>query len=694
MHHRDRILRSRRRGLNPAKIVFIYVLAFLLVAFHQAGRVAEWFDDLALSHDGPVSETAFHAAAVVRHYVLPYGPAQINQAWDRVLALTVTRPRVAARSGARPGPVFSPEAGAEGASPGSPPGRTSEGGPETPGGERLALARPSTDPGDLAAPARVFNPGRVLLLGDSMMLEGLGPQLQRELKKNEGLTVFRDGRYGTGLTRLDNFDWLSYFDQMLDKYDPDLIIITLGANDPQDMVDTGRRVSVGTEAWNANYAARVADLLSRARDRGMWVFWVGLPVMGREPYGERVANINRVTAEACGAAVNCRFWDGWLSVADAGGQYATFLPDGQGKSVRIRAKDFIHLTEDGGRLMAEKFLAETAGWVDYRQKKPADGGGPAAPAEPAPLLAPSAGESDEGAAAPAPVVQERFFSRARGRETTYFVAAPSAASKRPGAAFLPVVFLLHGAWDGGGDWSRRLGAPTLAAWAERYGLILVMPDGEPFGWYLDGRETAIETYLTAELIPHFLAAHPEADGRRMGLVGLSMGGHGALTLTLKHPDLFKAAGSLSGVTDLSAHAEGAHPVDRRLRIDRVLGPAGEGGNLWRPYGAMGLTEARPEALAGRPLILGVGRDDRLTLAENRAYHQLLTELGVEHVYRETVGGHDWVYWSSQLPVQLEFMAGHLRAPEGADAGAAPSRLGREGRGEGAPAAEKGTEARE
>lgn len=605
----------------------------ILVSFHQAGRVADWLDDLALAHEGLVSEMALKTSAVIRARVDPYGPNQLNRAWDRFLGSAAPGPQKSVRIRPSSPPDSSPPAQSYAALPPSPP-------------------RPSPP----ARPARLFNPTRVLLLGDSMMLEGLGPQIQRALKKYEGLTVNRDGRYGTGLTRLDNFDWLAYFDQMLDKYRPDLIILTLGANDPQDMVDQGRRINVGDEEWTAIYAGRVADLLARAEARRVRIFWIGLPVMGLEPYGRRVIHINQVVEAVCKVAPNCRYWDSRHAVADSEGRYVAFWSDGLDKSVRIRARDSIHLTEDGGRMMAEKFLAETSGWADYRQNnKPGAALGPVSALKP---LAPSAGEGeDEGGETLAGVSEHKLYSPARGRETVYILAEPRGPGVRP------VVLMLHGAWDGARTWREHLGDETLAKWADRWGLILVMADGEPFGWYVDGRESAIETYLMEELLPHLGRTHPEMDQSRLAVVGLSMGGHGALTLALKHPQKFRAVGSLSGVTDPAAHA-GDRPLHRQLKIEEALGPAGPEGSLWRERGAAGLTEKCPKNLAGRPLILSVGREDRLTLAENRAYHQLLNRLKISHVYRERPGGHDWPYWAGELPAQLEYISGLLYRAEG------------------------------
>jgi S-formylglutathione hydrolase FrmB len=419
------------------------------------------------------------------------------------------------------------------------------------------------------------------------------------------------------------------------------------------MVDQGRRINVGDEEWTAIYAGRVADLLARAEARGVMVFWIGLPVMGLEPYGRRVIHINQVVEAVCKVAPNCRFWDSRHAVADAEGRYVAFWSDGLDRSVRIRGRDSIHLTEEGGRMMAEKFLAETSGWTDYRQKgKPAAGFGPVSALRPP---APSAGEG-EAEEILAEVTEHKLYSPARGRETVYVLAEPR------GPGLWPVVLLLHGAWDGARTWREHLGDETLAEWADRWGLILLMADGEPFGWYVDGRESAIETYLMEELLPHLGRTRPEMDQSRLAVLGLSMGGHGALTLALKHPQIFRGAGSLSGVTDLAAHA-GDRPLHRQLKIEEALGPAGPGGGLWRERGAAGLTEKFPENLVGRPLLLSVGREDRLTLAENRAYHQLLNRLKISHVYRETPGGHDWPYWAGELPAQLEYMAERLRRLE-------------------------------
>lgn len=114
----------------------------------------------------------------------------------------------------------------------------------------------------------------------------------------------------------------------------------------------------------------------------------------------------------------------------------------------------------------------------------------------------------------------------------------------------------------------KAGAQRVAA---RLGLALLTPDTSPrganvpgeadawdfgvgAGFYLDAtrepwrRHWRMESYLVDELLP-LVAAELPVDGQRCGLFGHSMGGHGALTLALRHPGRF---GSLSAFAPIAS----------------------------------------------------------------------------------------------------------------------------------------------
>ena len=119
-----------------------------------------------------------------------------------------------------------------------------------------------------------------------------------------------------------------------------------------------------------------------------------------------------------------------------------------------------------------------------------------------------------------------MFSRALERETTYVVIMP--AHPDPARRY-PVLYLLHGAYGSYRDWPEHT---RLLDYAAGRPLLIVCPDGGEFGWYADtatgGR---IETFLTRDLIADVERRFPAVAHREgRAIAGLSMGGHGALSL--------------------------------------------------------------------------------------------------------------------------------------------------------------------
>ena len=131
---------------------------------------------------------------------------------------------------------------------------------------------------------------------------------------------------------------------------------------------------------------------------------------------------------------------------------------------------------------------------------------------------------------------------------------------------VPALLYLAGLTCNEETFMAKAGAQRLAA---ELGLALVAPDTSPrgaditgeadswdfgvgAGFYLDAtqapwaRHYRMESYLTAELLPLLASALP-IDAERIGIFGHSMGGHGALTLALRHPGLFKSVSALAPI---------------------------------------------------------------------------------------------------------------------------------------------------
>lgn len=235
-------------------------------------------------------------------------------------------------------------------------------------------------------------------------------------------------------------------------------------------------------------------------------------------------------------------------------------------------------------------------------------------------------------------------SQALGKKQAFLVLIPEEVKSDQR---LPVLYLLHGAYGGETDWTERTDVENYVAGDD---LIVVMPSAGSFSWYLDSpREatSAAETYITKELIPlvdSTLPTIPSREGR--GICGLSMGGHGALSLAAKHPDLFSSASSLSGILRITNHPNSWHLRDR-------LGPMDASPEIWQANSVYELADRFVGSDVA--LLFDTGREDETGAVEDcRQTHERLNALGVPHTYEEFPGKHNWAYWDEHIVRHLAF----------------------------------------
>jgi len=189
----------------------------------------------------------------------------------------------------------------------------------------------------------------------------------------------------------------------------------------------------------------------------------------------------------------------------------------------------------------------------------------------------------------------RHPSRVTGTDMTFSVFLPPQPGPRPVVWFLSGLTCTHANVTEKGQFQRV---------CAELGLIFVAPDTSPrgegvpddpdgaydfglgAGFYLDATQAPwsahyrMGSYIYAEL-PSLVGQHFPADLGRQGLMGHSMGGHGALTLGLRHPGRWKS---------VSAFAPIASPMRCPWGEKALGGYLGQDPAAWRKHDATALLE--------------------------------------------------------------------------------------------------------
>ena len=210
---------------------------------------------------------------------------------------------------------------------------------------------------------------------------------------------------------------------------------------------------------------------------------------------------------------------------------------------------------------------------------------------------------------------------------------------------LPVLIWLSGLTCTEENFRIKAGVQRYAAEA---GIIVVSPDtsprgedvpddpdygyGQGAGFYLDATQEPwsehfnMYSYILKDLLSVLESNFP-ADMKRLGIFGHSMGGHGALTIAFKNPELFKSVSVFSPICAPTKAPWGEKAFARYL---------GEDTNLWQDYDACDLVRAK-----GWPndILIDQGEDDEY-LADHlkpELLEQACEEKGVAIKFRKHAG---------------------------------------------------------
>jgi S-formylglutathione hydrolase len=220
-------------------------------------------------------------------------------------------------------------------------------------------------------------------------------------------------------------------------------------------------------------------------------------------------------------------------------------------------------------------------------------------------------------------------SREIGLPMRFSVFLPPQAADGP----VPALMYLAGLTCNEETFMVKAGAQRLAA---ELGLALIAPDTSPrgaaaediegasaswdfgigAGFYLDATEAPwsrhwrMESWIVDELLP-LVAQHLPIDGERIGIFGHSMGGHGALTLALRHPGRFKSLSALAPICAPARCPWGEKAFSGYLGADR---------SRWLAHDASALMQAQAKAPYPQGILIDQGLADKFLADQLHPQH--------------------------------------------------------------------------
>ena len=166
-----------------------------------------------------------------------------------------------------------------------------------------------------------------------------------------------DAHESTGLTRPDYFNWPAELQSDLAKVNPQVVVIMIGANDPQDFPGPPD-VPYTSPQWNPMYAARVAAFMQLAGSGGAKVIWVGMPPMQNADLSAKMDDLNTIVQQqAALAKPPVNYLSTWALLGNPPGTYTAFITNASGEVVNVRAPDGTHMTAAGGEVVSQQVLA-------------------------------------------------------------------------------------------------------------------------------------------------------------------------------------------------------------------------------------------------------------------------------------------------------------------------------------------------
>ena len=255
-----------------------------------------------------------------------------------------------------------------------------------------------------------------------------------------------------------------------------------------------------------------------------------------------------------------------------------------------------------------------------------------------------------------------FRSEALGREVSYVVDLPP-SYEGSGSRKYPVVYALHGLFEGSGFWERRGLAPILAglraSGAVPEFLVVAVDGGNSF--FVNAPGGRYEDLVTKDLVAHVEATYRVVPGRKgRALLGISMGGYAALHIAFEQPGLVAAVATHSAMLlERIPSADQGAGRWHMAAFNKVFGDPIDAA-LWAENDPLAWAR-KVDPKTAPALYLDCGAEDRYGLATgHRDLHEILDERGVAHTFELPPGDHGYEFVRARLEKSLRFLGDALK----------------------------------
>lgn len=261
--------------------------------------------------------------------------------------------------------------------------------------------------------------------------------------------------------------------------------------------------------------------------------------------------------------------------------------------------------------------------------------------------------------------EQVFESPAMQRQMRVRVLFPTGYGQNGSGPF-PVLYLLHGCCSNGRGYAGWTEDFDLHALTEALDVVVVMPEAGEGGLYSDwynhgqGGPPRWETFHVRELMP-WVEANLRVRRDRQGrlLLGISMGGHGAMAYAARYPQYFGSAAAVSPTVDTNVASSllGLGALLDGGDSDAIWGPRSSEELRWRGHNPLDL--AANLGTLNLFLVSGDGREpgssrvtdvaEQVVAQMSQNLHEQWQRLGVQHEFvLRSPGTHQVEFWDQDL----------------------------------------------